>query len=459
MEEHGMARRSKQEYLRTIHARYQQAGRAEKTTMLDEFTTVCGYNRNYAIWLLNRPVSEPSRPRRVARRSPRYSEAMVRVLAQVWEASGYLCAQRLKAALPQWLPWMRCRVPLTAELERQLLAISPRQMDRRLQARKRTLKRRLYGTTRPGSLLKHQIPIKTDHWDVQQPGYLEIDLVSHSGASAVGEFLHTLDSVDIQTCWVERQAVMGKGRHGVVQALATLEQHLPFPLRGIDSDNGSEFINEHLYAFCQRPAGQAIQFTRSRPYKKDDNAHVEQKNWTHVRKLVGWDRYDSAEALAALNALYADLRLFQNLFQPSMKLLTKIRKGSRLIRRYDVPQTPFQRVCACPDADPDKVAALRRLLARTDPFALSQRIDQHLQRLYSLAHRPGGQPREAPPLPRRQTARSPWHGWTFSPRVRQPPQAPARPPVNTPAHTIGPGATITRPSKGEGGGNTAAQGA
>jgi hypothetical protein len=319
------------------------------------------------------------------------------VLAQVWEASGYLCSQRLKAALPQWLPWMRCRVPLTAELERQLLAISPRQMDRRLQARKRTLKRRLDGTTRPGSLLKHQIPIKTDHWDVQQPGYLEIDLVSHSGASAVGEFLHTLDSVDIQTCWVERQAVMGNGRHGVVQALTTLEQHLPFPLRGIDSDKGSEFINEHRYAFCQRPAGQAIQVTRSRPYKKDDNAHVEQKNWPHVRKLVGWDRYDSAEALAALNALYADLRLFQNLFQPSMKLLTKIRKGSRLIRRYDVPQPPFQRVWACPDADPDKVAALRRLLARTDPFALSQRIDQHLQATLqpgTSSRRPA--PRDAP---------------------------------------------------------------
>ena len=133
----------------------------------------------------------------------------------------------------QWLPWMRPRLALTAELERQLLAISPRQMDRRLQPRKQTLKRRLYGTTRPESLLKHQIPIKTDHWDVQTPGYLEIDLVSHSGAAASGEFLHTLDSVDIQTCWVERQAVRGKGRHGVVQAMTTIEQQLPFPLRGI----------------------------------------------------------------------------------------------------------------------------------------------------------------------------------------------------------------------------------
>ena len=359
METDGMARQSKQEYLRTIHPRYRQATRAEKTMMLDEFTQVWGYHRTYARWLLNRPLPAPPRPRRVTRRPTRYSEAMIRVLAQVWGASGYLCSQRLQAALPQWLVWMRPRMSLTAELERQL-----------------------YGTTRPGTLLKHQIPIKTDHWAVHQPGYLEIDLVSHSGASASGEFLHTLDSVAIQTCWVERQAVRGKGRHGVVQAMTTIEQQLPFPLRGIDSDNGSEFINEHRWAFCQRPAGQVIQFTRSRPYKKDDNAHVEQKNWTHVRKLVGWNRYDSAEALQALNALYADLRRFQNLFQPSMKLLSKVRKGSRLIRRYDQPQTPFERVCACPEADPEKVAALRRVLAQTDPFALSQRLDQQLDRRY-----------------------------------------------------------------------------
>lgn len=251
------------------------------------------------------------------------------MLAAIWEASGYLCGQRLKAALPHWLPWVRQRFRLTASLERHVLAISPRQMDRRLQPYKQRIKRRLYGTTRLGSLLKHMIPIKTDHWDVTKPGYLEIDLVSHSGASASGEFIYTLDCVDIQTGWVERQAVMGKGREGILHALQAVEQQLPFPLRGIDSDNGSEFINTHLLAFCQRPGGQTIQFTRSRPYKKDDNAHVEQKNWTHVHKLIGWDRYDSPEALHAMNALDDELRIFQNLFQPSMKLLMKVRKGSR----------------------------------------------------------------------------------------------------------------------------------
>lgn len=224
---------------------------------------------------------------------------------------------------------MRQHVRLTAALERDLLAISPRQLDRRLRPYTQRSKRRLYGTTRPGSLLKHMIPMKTDHWDVTTPGSLEIDLVSHAGASAAGDCIYTLDCVDIQTGWVERQAVKGKGREGILRALQTIEQQLPFPLRGIDSANGSEFINTHLLAFCQRPDGQTIQFTRSRPYKQDDNAHVEQKNWTHVRKLIGWDRYDSSAALQAMHALYDELRSFQTLFQPSMKLLLKVRNGSR----------------------------------------------------------------------------------------------------------------------------------
>lgn len=181
---------------------------------------------------------------------------------------------------------------------------------------------------------------------------------------------------------------MGKSRQAVVQAMHTIEHQLPFPLRGVDADNGSEFINDHLWAFCtERPTALRVQFTRSRPYKKEDHAHVEQKNWTHVRKLVGWERYDSPEALVALNTLSADLRLFQNLFQPSMQLVRKVRVGSRLIRRSEAPQTPVERVRACPEADPTKIAALQRILETTDPLVLSRRIDQHLERLWALAAR------------------------------------------------------------------------
>ncbi len=415
MEGFTMARRSKQEYLRSIYDRYQHAPRAQKGTMLEEFCKVCGYNLKYAIWLLNRPLPEATVRKRGAPRSPTYNRAMVRILAKVWEASGYLCSQRLKAALVHWLPWIRQHFELTQPLEDQLLAISARQMDRRLRETKHIVKRRLYGTTRPGSLLKQMIPIKTDHWDVNRPGYLEIDLVSHSGASAVGEFVHSLDCVDIATCWVERKAVMGKSALGVLNAVTEIEHQLPFPLKGIDSDNGSEFINNRLLAFCQqRPAGHTIQFTRSRPYKKDDNAHIEQKNWTHVRKLMGWDRYDTAKAQEAANQLYDELRIFQNLFQPSMKLRCKIRIGSRLIRRYDTPRTPFERVVESRKGDPKKLAALKHTLKTTDPFELSTRIDQQLQQIYKLASHADRAPRERPPL--KQT---PWRNWTFSKKLQR----------------------------------------
>lgn len=428
MEECAMARQSKREYLRSIHERYRQAGRKQKTAMLQEFSQVCGYNRKYAIWLLSRPLSQAVARRAVTRRSVIYSNATITVLAKIWEACGYLCSQRLKAALPQWLPWIKKHFAISTELEKQLLAISARQMDRRLFPHKRTVKRRLYGTTRPGSLLKHMIPIKTDHWDVTLPGYLEIDLVSHSGPSAAGEFIYTLDCVDIATGWVERQAVMGKGQLGIIAALEEIEKRLPFPLRGIDSDNGSEFINTHLFNFCQQRAkSRSVQFTRSRPYKKDDNAHVEQKNWTHVRKLLGWDRYDSLQALTMINELYQQLRIFQNLFQPSMKLTTKTRKGSRVIRRYDQPCTPWERVLKAETKPLLQIHALKSALAKTDPFELSRRIEQQLESLYSFARQANPAMREKTPVQQlssklalndRKPRGSAWRDWTFSKKLK-----------------------------------------
>jgi len=206
MEEFSMARQSKREYLHSLYKRYRQGRRTQKTAMLEEFCKVCGYNRKYAIWLLSRPLSKAGARRRVTVRSATYSKAAVGTLAKVWEASGYLCSQRLKAALPQWLPWIKKHFEVNGELEKELLAISARQMDRRLSPHKRTVKRRLYGTTRPGSLLKQMIAVKTDHWDVTLPGYLEIDLVSHSGASAAGEFIYTLDCVDITAGWNDRRS-------------------------------------------------------------------------------------------------------------------------------------------------------------------------------------------------------------------------------------------------------------
>ena len=379
-----MTAMGRHEYLRAIYDRYRRSSTEMKGKILDEFCRVCDCHRKHAIRLLHgpRPEAQP-RPRRP--RGPSYGRAVIQVLAQVWEAAGYPWSVRLKAMLPLWLPWLRKRLALTPELERQLRAISPRQIDRRLQSRKRILRRRLYGRTKPGTLLKHHIPIKTDHWDVTRPGFTEIDLVSHSGECADGEFAHSFNLTDIHTTWTETRAVLGKGESGIVPALEEMRQALPFTLRAIDSDNGSEFLNHHLVRYCRT---QQIQFTRGRPYKKDDNAHIEQKNWTHVRKLIGWDRYDSPAAVGLLNDLYRhELPQMMNLFQPSVKLLRKQRVGSRLTRIYDRPQTPLDRLRACRDVDQAKVNQLLQLRATTDPFQLAQIIDTKIQRIAALARR------------------------------------------------------------------------
>ena len=369
------------EYLERMRERYERASRAEKGPLLDEVCEVTGYHRKAVIRRLRR--LEPRR--RSGRRGPpvRYTSEVVAALQAIWTAAGYPWSVRLKALLPAWLPWARTRLHVTPPIEDALRRISPRQMDRRLQAHKRQLATRLYGRTKPGTLLKHHIPLQTERWSVTIPGFTEIDLVSHSGNCADGEFVYSLNLTDIHTTWVETRAVMGKGHTRVCAALDLMKGQLPFRLRGIDSDNGSEFINTHLYRYCHN---RRIQFTRGRPYKKDDNAHIEQKNWTHVRKLVGYVRYDSPAALEALNALYDDLRLLQNLWLPSVKLVKKMRVGSRLRRQYDAAQTPFERVRACPEADPVQVARLTRLRETLDPFALAARIDQQIGRLYALAN-------------------------------------------------------------------------
>ncbi len=361
------------EYLRAIYGRYRRSAARKKGLILDEFCRVCGYHRKYAIRLLNGPRPGVL-PRLRRARGPSYSRAAIAALAAIWEAAGYPWSVRLKAMLPLWLPWLRQRRDVSAALEQELRAISPRQIDRRLAPRKRVLRRRIYGRTKPGTLLKHHVPIKTDHWNVTRPGFTEIDLVSHSGDCAEGEFAHSFNLTDIHSTWTETRAVLGKGQSGIVAMLEEMRQGLPFRLCGIDSDNGSEFLNRHVVRYCQ---AQQIQFTRGRPYKKDDNAHIEQKNWTHVRRLIGWDRYDTAAAVAALNDLYRhEWGWMMNLFQPSVKLLRKQRVGARLRRVYDAPQTPLDRLRAGSEFDRGRVAELLALRQRLDPFELARTIDR-----------------------------------------------------------------------------------
>jgi transposase InsO family protein len=381
------------EYLRAIYERYRKAGRAGKQVILDEFCANTGYHRKYAIRLLHGPRPEQRRRAVPRRRGLSYSQETLALLTAVWEAAGYPWSVRLKALLPLWMPWICKRFGPRPEVERQLLRISPRQMDRRLKAQKTQRRRRIYGRTKPGYLLKHHIPVKTDRWDVHTPGFTEVDLVSHSGNSASGEFAHTLNVTDMHSTWTESRAVLGRGEEAVQRALNEIAESLPFALLGVDSDNGSEFINWHLKSWCEQ---KHIQLTRGRPYKKDDNAHIEQKNWTHVRKLLGWERYDTHEAVAAINHLYRrELRLWMNLFLPSVKLVKKMRVGSKVRRVYDGPRTPLERVQACPQADTEQVARLAQLQKSLDPFALGRNIERQLERIARLANRRQS-PREQP---------------------------------------------------------------
>ena len=406
----------KMEYLKNIYTRYHKTVREEKSKILDELCRQLHCHRKHAIRVLARP-----RPDRKSIRTskPRgrivlYGVHTIRVLYEIWRATGFLCSQRLKAALPDWIPFARQHFNIDKRTECEILAISPRQIDRRLAPQRNQLKRRLYGTTKPGSLLKNMIPIRTDFWNVHEPGFMEIDLVSHSGPCAAGDFLHTLNAVDIHTTWNEKEAVFGKSEKTIVDGTHAIEKRLPFALKGVDSDNGSEFINNHLWNFCRiRPPHRKVQFTRSRPYRKNDNAHIEQKNGPQVRQIIGYDRYDSPEAQTRINEIYADLRIMNNIFQPSMKLLKKIHKGSRIIRHYDKPRTAFQRVLECPQADQRKIQVLKQIKESTDPFVLAKSINQKLAALFPLA---------AKPQPGLKTAPNPDHPWkifSFSKKLKR----------------------------------------
>lgn len=381
-----MSKKSKFEYFKAIYHRYRGVSKTMKQIILNEFCRVCGYNRKYAIYKLSGPPPEEIRERvRSRNRDVVYSDTALEIIESVWENTGYPWSRRLKVILREWMPWVKKKYEVTPAIEKELLLISARQLDRRLKSKKDKVKFRMYGRTKPGTMLRHQIPIRTDYFDVNKPGYEEIDTVSHSGDCADGDFAYTVNQTDINSTWTESRSVLGKGETGVVSALSEMRGASPFAILAYDPDNGSEFINWHLVKFCEK---NHLTLTRSRPYKKDDQAHIEQKNYTHVRKLIGYDRYDTQQAVDAMNDLYRnELRLYMNLFMPSVKLLRKVRIGSKLIRKYDDPQTPFQRLIASDVADPEKIKELKILHDSLNPFLLSKVINAKLKLIFSLANR------------------------------------------------------------------------
>lgn len=378
-----MSPQAKWEYYTMIHVRYHKAkNRKEKSLMLSEFCQSYDCHRKHALRLLN-GVPPPAKCPPRKKRKPFYSFQVISMVESVWKAAGYPWSVRLKAILKLWLPWIRERFSLTLREEQQLLSISPAQIDRRLKARKLWIKKKVYGSTKPGAILKHQIPIRTDSWNIRIPGYVESDLVSHCGGNASGLFAHTLNWTDILSQWVESCAILGRGQFDVLQASQSMETELPFHLRGLDCDNDGSFINEHLFGYCKT---RKIQFTRSRPYKKNDNAHIEQKNNTHVRQILGYVRYDTQEVVDVINDFYRkEHRLFQNYFQPSVKLIKKIRIGSKVKKKYDLPQTPYHRLLQSGKADSAKLEAFKIAAEQWNPFRLSEVIEQKVSQIYDLA--------------------------------------------------------------------------
>jgi hypothetical protein len=381
-----VTRQSIKEYVEAIRWRYRKALKEEKGKILDEFTQVTNLHRKAAIRLLNREVGSSSKKR--GGRPRKYNGAVIDSLKTVWEASDRLCSKRLKPFIPEILGVLRHHgeLQINARTEGQLCGMSPATVDRLLKPYRKLGGRRGLTTTRSGNLLKNMIPIRTfTDWQENKPGFMEVDLVAHCGESTDGFYLNTICAVDVWSGWTECLPVWGKGQVRVRSAVHRIRLLLPFPMLGVDSDNGSEFINQCFYTYCQQ---EKITFTRSRSYKKNDSCHVEQKNGNVVRRLVGYDRYTSKAAYQCLERLYYLVRLYLNFFQPTMKLLSKVRHGARVHKVYETARTPYQRLLEAGMLTEAKKAELAAIYHGLNPVVLLKQINANLEQLWRMAERP-----------------------------------------------------------------------
>jgi hypothetical protein len=388
--------------VRGVSGRYRGSSKKEKGRILDEFVEMTGYNRAYAAWLLNQQGRKVWVKRKVAvagdvkvgwarKRRRTYGVEVQTVLIRLWKMLDYLCGKRLVAALPGALEALERHEELhvSEEVRGKLLTISAATVDRLLAGEKKKLQLKGRSGTKPGTLLRHQIPVRTfADWDEARPGFVEVDLVAHEGGNAVGDYCQTLDLTDVSTGWTELAAVRNKAQVWVFEALQEVRQRLPFPLLGLDSDNGSEFINHHLKRYCEQ---EKITLTRSRPYRKNDNCFVEQKNYSVVRRHVGYQRYDSEADRELLNQLYEHLRLYVNFFLPSQKLSEKIRRGSHVQKRYDRARTPYERVLGSQQVTEAYKEKLRAQYVELNPAELDRQIRRLEEKLlYRAVNRPAG---------------------------------------------------------------------
>ena len=383
-----MGKLSMELYLKSVSKRYKISNKKEKGKILNELCESSGFHKKHAIRLLN-----TFDKRRKKQKTGKYgrpnvypSESYLEPLKRVWLLSDQLCGKRLKMALPLWLPYYADAYgALKPEIYHGLLTMSAATIDRVLLSSRVKYKRSLSGT-KPGSILKKHIPISTDQWDEKKPGYLEADTVAHCGTSLTGSFVWSLTMTDINSGWTEMRAVWNKGATGVVSQIEDIEYSLPFPILRFDCDNGSEFLNWHLmHYFSNEQGAQRIQFTRSRPYHSDDNAHVEQKNWTHVRQLFGYGRLDKQSIVELMNDLYKnEVSQMNNFFLPNFKLIEKQRIKSKVIKKHSKPATPYQRLMQSEHLTSDKKQELTEIYNQLNPFVLQKLIQKKLKRIFSM---------------------------------------------------------------------------
>lgn len=388
--------REKRSVTAIVASRYRKATKKEKYIILGEFTQLNGYNRCYAAFLLREhgkrlrvntnTVLVGDFRKRNKRNKPRiYDDKVESALKKIWFLMDCICGKRLAPMLGELIGVLERfgEIELESEVKEKLLNVSPATIDRLLveERKKQTLRAR--SKTKPGTLLKHQIPIRTfSEWDEQKPGFVEMDLVGHDGGDVSGDYIQTLDITDVCTGWTETQAVRNRAQVWVFEALKQIRECLPFKLLGIDSDNGGEFINDQLYRYCQK---EQITFTRGRPYRKNDSCYVEQKNYSVVRRAVGYLRYETEEQLEVINELYGYLRVYTNYFQPVMKLIEKTRVGSRVRKKYDKSKTPYHRVIESSHVEEEEKKALSTEYAKLNPAELKRQITRLQNKLRKLA--------------------------------------------------------------------------
>jgi hypothetical protein len=367
-----MSLSSKQEYLGRIHGRYQRGGREHKGKILDEFCAVCGYHRKFALRLLHRPLK--LRRRKPGPKRQYDPQKLLPVLKPIWLAAEQPCGKLLKVLLPVWIGF----VPgLNLALKKELLAMSAATLDRLLKPARFQHRRRGLCATRPGKGLRQHIPLRDGPPDTRHLGHIEADTVAHCGDSVAGDFVHTLTFTDVCTGWTENRATWNKSAHGIRDQLRDIEGKLPFPMKSFHADNGSEFLNWPLWEYLRGPK-RKVKFTRSRPYRKNDNAHVEQKNWTQVRQLFGHERFEHASLVPLMNRVYASWNLLRNHFHPTFKLKSKDKQGSRYLRRYETPCSPYQRLLACSHLSPLAKHQLKEKHQQLNPFDLKKKVEQDL---------------------------------------------------------------------------------